>query len=198
MPTTLPPEFTTQTFELNSTDEQDNSPDLWIEETFIDGYGTERAVLDGDTYEAKEIIKFDWNTTHHDFDGNRKAWIVDVESLPVLAEKLEDAGYEVAFENPNEPDTDGPMFDLHDFAEEGDTIEVEYEMKNGNGTNTKSGKILDVTFNSGYEDKPQINFRRDDGQFMYIQFDTSRSVSLYTGGSHAPFVGNAVSATVEK
>jgi hypothetical protein len=195
MTTQLPPEFRTETFEFEADTTDGNTPDLWIEETFINQWDDERAVLGGDTYDAKEIIKFDWETTHHDFDGNRNEWIVDADALPELGQKLEDNGYEVAFEAPDEGDEPEALTDLTAFAEEGDRIEVEYQQKNGNGTNTKEGEI-DTVY--GGDDDTTVGFVRDDGQRMYVKTDEFGEVALFTAGSHAPFVGNTVEVTVEK
>jgi hypothetical protein len=194
MTTQLPPEFRTKTFEFDADTTDGNTPDLWIEETYINEWDDERAVLGGDTYDAKDIIKFDWETTHHEFDGNRNEWIVDADALATLGQKLEDAGYEVAFEA---PDTDSPeaLNDLTDFAEVGAEVEVEYQQKNGNGTNTKTGEIDNVY---GGEDGKTVAFVRDDGQRMYVKTDEFGEVALFTAGSHAPFVGNVVEVTVEK
>ena len=191
MTTSLPPEFKTATFEFDAKN-NDDSPDLWVEETFIDQWDTERAVLAGDTYEAKDVIKFDWDKTHHDFDGDRKAWIVDADALAELGQKLEGDGYEVAFESPEEEMSE-TLSDLTEHVESGDTIEVEYAQKNGNGTNRKSGETKNVHIKDN-----TVQFIRDDGQWMYVKPDEFGDTALFTSGSHAPFVGNVVEVEVTK
>lgn len=193
MTTQLPPEFKTTTFEFDAASNDGDTPDLWVEETFINAYDDERAVLAGDTYEAKEVIKFDWETTHHDFDGQRKAWIVDADALPELGQKLEDDGYTVGFEGPEEDDGPEALSDLCDHVEEGDEVEVEYAQKNGNGTNSKTGRA-----DGTWEEQDALTFTRDDGQRMYVKTDEFGDTGLFTAGSHAPFVGSVVEVTVEK
>lgn len=174
-----------------------DSPDIWVDEIFVNEYGDERAFLDGDTYDAKDTIKFDWETTHHKFHQPSSRWMVDADSLDALEEKLTAAGFTLDRTQSDGPDTDGPLFKLADIAAEGDRIAVEYWQKNGEGTNTKEGEVSSVTTNSGYEDKPQVNFYRDDEQGMYVQFDKFGKVSLYTAHSQAPFVGKVKAVTVE-
>lgn len=184
-------------FQMNPDADPVADPDVYVTETFTNEYGDDRAYLDGDTYNAKEVIKFDWETTHHDFNDRRKEWVVDADALDILGVKLEQAGF--TFEQrPPEERRDGPLFECHDEAEEGDDIVVEYHQKNGNGTNTKAGSIVDVGFNSGYEDKPMVAFRRDsDDHYMYVQYDKTDDVVLYTGRSHSPFVGEVETITLE-
>lgn len=171
-------------------DSNDDPADIWVDETFVNGYNDQRAYLDGKTYEAKEIIKSNWDRTHHEFDGDSKRWVVDVNALDWLEQQLEDAGFACDFDPGRGIEVEGPLFELHEFVEEGDEFTVVYEQKNGEGLNHKEGEVVDVTHNSGYEDKPEIDFRRlDDDHFMYVQFDEYGNVSLFTGGSHAPFVG---------
>jgi len=71
--------------------------DIYTGEEFRDDYGTVRVELKGGTYDAKEIIKTDWETTHHAWDSQRNAWIVDKNSLNELADWLNDAGYTTEF-----------------------------------------------------------------------------------------------------
>jgi len=193
MTTQLPPEFKTTTFEFDAASNDADTPDLWVEETFINAYDDERAVLAGDTYEAKEVIKFDWETTHHEFDGNRNEWIVDADALPELGQKLEDNGYTVGFEGPEKDDGPEALSDLCDHVEEGDEVEVEYAQKNGNGTNSKTGRA-----DGTWEEQDALTFTRDDGQRMYVKTDEFGDTALFTAGSHAPFVGSVVEVTVEK
>lgn len=193
MTTQLPPEFKTTTFEFDAANNDADTPDLWVEETFINAYDDERAVLAGDTYDAKEIIKFDWEQTHHDFDGDRKAWIVDADALPELGQKLEDNGYTVGFEGPEEDGGPEALSDLCDHVEKGDEVEVEYAQKNGNGTNSKSGRA-----DGTWDEQDALTFTRDDGQRMYVKTDEFGDTGLFTAGSHAPFVGSVVEVTVEK
>ena len=192
MATRYPPEFRTVTFEFEAED-TDSTPDLWIEETFINQWDDERAVLGGDTYDAKDVIKFDWETTHHEFNGDRKKWIVDADALAELGQKLEEAGYEVAFEPPKEEEDGEALTDLLGTAEVEDSVEVVYEQKNGEGENEKAGNVVDV-----WEDEGVLRFVREDAQAMYVKADEFGEVGLFTAGSHAPFVGNVVEVTIEK
>lgn len=45
---------------------------------------------------ANEVIKSPgWQTTHHDFDSSRKVWLIDLDTLELVASELRDAGYRV-------------------------------------------------------------------------------------------------------
>lgn len=186
MSTTAQPDDARRT-EFQMTADTESSPDIWVSETYTNEYGDERAVLRGDTYDAKDIIKFDWDTTHHDYDGDRKVWIVDADALDILDVKLAAEGFDLDPGYTDEPDY-SPLVDAQAAASAEDRIEVEYRQKNGNGTNTKTGAVtqsLEADDHSG----PCIQLQRDDGQYMYIKCDDDGDVALYTSGSHAPFVG---------
>lgn len=181
-------------FEFDQTESE--PADIWLDETYVNSYGDARAYIDGATYDAKDIIKFDWETTHHDFDESSKRWVVDTDALDELRRRLEDAGFTVDFSS-HTREFDGPLFALHDYVEEGDDITVEYQQKNGEGVSEKAGEVIDVTYDAGYEEEPKVVFRRhDDNHFMYVQFDDYGQAGLYTGGSHAPFVGAIEAVTV--
>lgn len=175
----------------------DTSPetaDVYVTDRWENRYGDERVALGGDTYEAKDVIKFEWDTTHHSWNGDAKQWEVDAAALDKLEARLAAAGFTF---NADVHDPDSPLFDLHEAAEEGQQITVEYLQKNREGTSEFSGTITHVGYNSGWEDRPQISFERDDGQGMYVQFDKQDRVALYTHMSHAPFVGHVQAVTVE-
>lgn len=175
--------------EFEFSPENTDEADVFVTETWVNSYDDVRAALGGDTYDAKEVIKFDWETTHHSFNGSRKEWIVDADSLDELGNRLNDAGF--TFDaDVSEPEVDSTLIDLTAAVSADDRIEVEYEQKNGNGHNTKVGEVA-------YEDEDRVVFRRDDGQRMYIMTGDDGNVSLFTSMSHAPFVGNVTSVTVE-
>lgn len=47
-------------------------------------------------YEAKDDIKdLDWEETHRTWDSDRKAWLVDADSVDEVSRELEEAGWEV-------------------------------------------------------------------------------------------------------
>jgi hypothetical protein len=171
-------------------DQQDEPADIWVDEVWVNSYGDQRAALKGDTYDAKDIIKFDWETTHHDWNDSMKAWVVDTDALEELGERLEDAGY--VFDGGLGPAEEAPTLeDLAVFAEEGDDIHVEYRQKNGEGTNVKSGEVV-------LAEDLHVNFtRHSDGHHMGVKTDDHGKVGLFTSGSHAPFVGVVESVTVE-
>lgn len=174
-------------FEVNEDVEQ---PDIWIADSFENRYGDQRVVLDGDTYEAKEIIKFDWDTTHHDFDDNRKAWIVDADAIPELSRRLEAGGFDLG-----EVQRDR-FFQLHEYVEHGDDIRVEYEKKNTGEPGEYEGRVVEVGRTG--QGNIQIQFRRhDDDHWMRIERDKYGKVALFTGGSHAPFVGQVDRVVVD-
>lgn len=184
------PEYETHEFDLSSPETETVHNDIYVDETYVNAYNDQRAYLKGDTYEAKEIIKFDWNVTHHSFDGDSKRWEVDASGLAPLEEQLLDAGYDVDFAGDLErlAETDGtpegPLDELCAFVEDGDQISVEYHKKTGTGTSTFEGTVV----NSEY-DSDTVRFRRDDNQSMYIRTDKRDTPSLFTSGSHAPYVG---------
>lgn len=141
-----------------------------------------KAVLGGDTYDAKESIKsLDWNATHRSWDGDIEAWTIDDDALDDLERQLESDGFSFGGvardalqwmfdELPDDPigHTDAPE------------IEVEYESAESDSIMTKSGKLT----GSFDEAKSEITFRRDDGTMMVITGD-----ELKTPASHYPHVG---------
>lgn len=186
----------TTEFEFENSTETD-SADIYVDETFVNGYGDTRAYIDGDTYEAKDAIKFDWDITHHDFDGQSKRWVVDGDkpSLDRLEEELNKAGY--TFDKDlGEGPADDALAPVAEFAEADDDIIVEYEQKNGEGSNDKTGRVVAAELDGNGE--PRIAFRRhDDNHFMYIETDRYGKTSLYTGRSTSPFVGAVERITIE-
>ncbi|OYR56654.1 hypothetical protein [Halorubrum halodurans] len=75
----------------------ESGADLYITDQWTNEYGTDRVAIDGDTHPAKDIIKFDWDTTHHEFDPETNQWIVDAAAVDELHDRLEAAGYETGF-----------------------------------------------------------------------------------------------------
>ncbi len=178
-------------FPENSTD-----IDVWVEETFVNRYDNDRAVLAGDTYglmvgESGNGIKqhLNWDTTHHTFDEQRSEWIVDVDGLGHLAEVADEYDMTVATET-----DDSTLFEAVEHVEEGAKIEVEYLQKNGNGTNTKTGEARSARVI--HADVPIIRFIREDGQTMRVKPDEHGAISVFTGGHH-PFVGTVTSLAIE-
>jgi hypothetical protein len=176
-----------------STDEE--RPDIYVAEVFENSYGDLRVKLDGDTYEAKDIIKFDWETTHHDFDGSDNTWVVDASAMDELGERLEEGGF--SFDDGLDSGRyDDPLEELFEYAEEGDDIIVKYEQKNGNGTSEKSGRVVGTKRMK--RDAPRIAFRRHgDNHYMYLEPDEYGNSSLFTGGSHSPYVGAPTEVIIE-
>lgn len=178
--------------------DQTHAPDVWVEETFTNRYGDERAVLDGATYDVfvKAGVKHavDWDKTHHKFNDRRKEWIVDVDGLEHFAEKAAEKGFVVDTSTGEDNEVDPALVEAAEYAEEGAEIEVEYHQKNGNGTNSKAGEIRTV--------RPEIAgskilFERDDGQMMRVKEDEHGEVGLFTGGYH-PFVGTVAEISIQK
>lgn len=167
--------------------------DVWVEETFVNRYENDRAVLAGDTYglmvgEGDSGIKqhLNWDTTHHEFDEQRSEWIVDVDGLGHLAEVADEYDMTVATET-----DDSTLLEAVEHVEEGAKIDVKYVQKNGNGTNTKTGGVHSTNVSV-----PVIVFIREDGQTMRVKPDEHGDISLYTGGHH-PFVGTVTSLAIE-
>lgn len=171
--------------------------DVWVEETFVNRYDTDRAVLAGDTYglmvgEGDSGIKhhLNWETTHHEFDEQRREWIVDVDGLGHLAEVADEYDITVATET-----DDSTLLEAVEHVEEGVKLNVKYVQKNGNGMNTKAGGVHST--NVSYDDVPVIVFIREDGQTMRVKPDEHGDISLFTGGHH-PFVGTVTSLAIEE
>lgn len=156
---------------------------ITVVDVFENSYGDLRAKLDGDTYHARDAIKFDWTQTHHDFDGTDNTWAVDVAAIPALADELHSDGFTLVRA---EDQDDG--FDAADFASQvrtGDRVVVTYAKKTGTGAAEKTGTVTDVM-------PGRVAFRRDeDEHLMFVRDD-----SLYTAGSHYPFVGTVEDAVV--
>lgn len=152
-------------------------PDIFVADRFVNKYNDERVCLDGSTYDAKEIIKFDWETTHHKFSKARGQWIVDADSLDELVPKLESAGFEFG---ETSTDRNHPFFEAVENGAVGQRIRVVYEKKRGTGGSEFEGRITDL--------RDQISFVRDDGQHMGVRMDNDQ-VGLYTAMSAFPFVG---------
>lgn len=198
-----------QTYDF--TDAQDDEADVFVEDIFVDRWDTSRAILGGDTYDAKEAIKFDWNTTHHKFDGDLKAWVVDADddALDALEASLADAGFSFHAEHRVPEDPDDDFSDLILTAREGDQIEVVYQKKNGNGEAVKAGAVMSDPRGSrpdGYLDtieepadlvrltKHTVAFETDQGYYRVHKDDSGR-VSIYSSGYY-PYMGAVESVTV--
>jgi hypothetical protein len=178
-------------------------PDIYVTETFTNSYGDERAVIDGDTYDAKETIKFDWETTHHSFDGDRNAWVVDADALDILGVKLSQAGYTFRQVPEEEIEPDDLLADLAAAASEGDHIAVTYEQKNGNGENTYEGTVQSTVV---LHDAPNDGVRLHTGDGKVVFHDTAGTIkrvsrgeygapALFSGGYH-PFMGTITEVTL--
>lgn len=180
----------THTFTFDQTDE--DGPDVYVADVFTDGWDTRRAVLDGQTYEAKDIIKFDWETTHHEFDSQTKAWVVDEDSLDALAAELEANGFTFARDHRGGED---PLDEVVAKTDTDDRIEVTYQKKTGSGTSSYAGRVM---VSEQLPDRAYIAFNRDeDGHRMRIKRNRDGRVSLFTSNSHAPFVGRVEEILVE-
>lgn len=154
-----------QTYEF----EEVEQPDIRVAETFVNSYGDKRAVLKGDTYNAKETIKFDWDTTHHDFDESRSAWVVDADSLDILATKLQSDGYTVALTDEDEAIEDG-FPEMCGNLNDGAAIAVTYQMKNGNGTKTIRGVVKNAKKLHDGRDTGVILQTEQDGRSSKVVF----------------------------
>ncbi|WP_135666757.1 hypothetical protein [Halorhabdus rudnickae] len=173
-------------------------PDVWVEETFENRYGDQRAVLAGDTYDVliEKGVKdeLDWDQTHHKWNERREEWIVDADALDHLQEVADKHGATVAAEIDEIDDAETGLREAAETVEEGDRITVEYLQKNGNGMNSKEGTIWRAP---SRRNSPAIVFERDDGQTMRVKHDEFGDVGLFTGGHH-PFVGSVSSITIER
>ena len=162
-----------------------------VKDTIRTRYG-HKAVLGGDTYDAKEAIKeLDWDETHRGFDQDLKAWTIDDtdEALEALREVLEENGFtfggvadEVARALRDNVDADESTF----WAERGVEITVEYESKQSGNELRKQGVVHAVDFDDAF-----VAFQNDEGKYYRIQGDGVYSSSRY------PFMGNATRVEVE-
>lgn len=158
----------TRTFDIEQADPE--TPDIYVTETF-EAYGLEKAVLQGETYDAfssnGDEIRLEWDDSHHTFDGRREEWVIDVDALDELADELDAHGYT------HDLDVDGleehtgiayegtPLHEAVEFADAtetvrtddgeyerttGDRVTVTYAKKTGNGTATKEGEVVEAGF----------------------------------------------------
>lgn len=167
---------------------KDVDEDAVVVDDIVDTRYGRKAVL-ASPYDAKDAIKsLDWDDTHRSWDDARGAWTVDVEAIPMVADELADAGWPLRRPPVYTVDDDVPMESdiefLADTARRGDEIVVEYEQKNGNGENTKSGELVATDAAS-----PRLAFRRDDGVHMEVDIDARGRPRLLSPRSHAPYVG---------
>lgn len=175
-------------FEFENSD--DEAADLWVDDVFVNSYNDQRAYLEGQTYEAKDVIKFDWDTTHHSFDDETKRWVVDVDALDALAEKLEDAGFVTDFDpGRGVHDTDDGFDDLLAMAETGDRVTVTYQKKNGNGTKTREG----VVKRTG---ETNLRFLDTDERSKFLSREDNGMPAIYSNGQY-PFMGVVETVTLE-
>jgi len=159
-------------------------------------------VLDGDTYEAKSHIKaVDYQ--HRTFDGDRKVWLVDESVIDDLHRNLNGGGFlfldarDEADEDEG-PDPEAVLREFIDEASDGDWIRVEYEQKNGEGSNDKEGIVREARLpeEEEFDDVPVLRFQRADEQRMYVRPDNYGTLALFTAMSHAPFVGDVTDLDV--
>lgn len=167
-----------------------NQNAIWSTEMFVNDYGTTRVRLDGATYEAKDIIKFDWEQTHHKFDSQTNEWIIDADALKQLTKRLERSGFSLLQDEPKT--VDSLCDDLRETANLGDEISVTYRKKNNNGTNSYTGTVKEI-YSSGAR---LLQFNRGDDQMMYIQNDQPNEPGLFTVMSYSPFVGTISSVRI--
>lgn len=164
-----------------------------------------RLILKGDTYDAKAHIKaLDYQDRA--FDGDRKVWTVDVTAIEELHRHLNGGGFLFvdARGGESEPTIEERRRESLDWLDEfidgataGDRVVVEYEQKNGNKTNSKEGTIEKIRLpDEEYRDEPQLVFKRDDGQRMYVEVDEYGKLGLWTSMSFSPFVGAVESLAI--
>ena len=143
-----------------------------------------RKILLDSPYDAKDAIKaLDWDTTHRTWDKVYDGWTIDAtpESVEHTIATLAGEGWPLRL-----PDTsDIPIIERVD-VEPGDDIVVTYGSKTSGSELEKTGTV--TGFESG-----RVEFRRDDGQPMYITDDDE----LFTARSAYPFVGEVVDIAVE-
>lgn len=182
-------------FEFSEDDQEE--PDVYVTETFVNSYGDERAVLDGDTYNAKDIIKFDWETTHHDWNGEN--WVVDADALDILGVKLSKAGFTFRQVPEQEAPQDQTLVALAREAEKGDHIAVTYAKKNGNGENTYEGTVLQAEAGDGGRSDQYggtgVCFEDSDGKTKWVKHGEFGDAALFSGGYH-PFMGNVTTVVL--
>ena len=185
------------TIDFETDEDEGQQPDVYVEDTFVNKYDDKRAELAGDTYSAmveddlKEIL--DWEVTHHKFNKPTKTWLIDFDALDYFKGAIEELGYTFSASVDDDAEgSDDALTQLHDGVEEGDRITVEYWQKNGEGDNSKAGMVTSI------EDGPEVNFVRDDDQWMSVRYDKFWKPALFTGGSTSPFVGTVKAVTVDR
>lgn len=175
-------------------------PTVEIVEEYENQYGDQRLRLDT-PYEARDAMNgLEWHDAHQDYDPDSQTWLVDADALELVTEALDEAGFDLVDRRGEEPDDDhGPLLALAEEAgtREGDRIEVHYVQKNGEATNSKAGVITGAALPGDRRgrEEPVIRFQRDDGQRMSVRPDQHGESSLFTSGSHAPYVGAVTDVT---
>lgn len=187
--------------------ETEQAADVRVTSVYTDSWGTPRAVLAGDTYQAFKVAKdegdfdLDWDTCHQKYDFDNKEQLVDATdaSFDELEAKLAEIG--MAFDR--EPrrlalEFTGPITELIEAAEEGDQIRVVYAKKNGNGDAEKTGTVRRAHPGSPEESrKPSVTFEREDGRHNTLSKDDSGTVAIWSGGDY-PFMGAVKEVSVTR
>lgn len=162
----------------------------------VDALEGETLVLVGDTYDAKEHIKrVDYQAWN--FDGDRKVWEVDVSALQDLHEALQAGGFRLVDARDDGADSEAEDGDdlqrfreIVDRVDVGQAVTVDYEQKNRQGHNSKSGVVTTSRrATEEWEEEPRLSFERDDGQTMRLGLLDDGTLALFTTMSHAPLVG---------
>lgn len=161
-----------------------------VEKTVNTRFG-EKAILGGDTYEAREAIKsLEWDETHRTFDDNRKAWTVDADALDELEAALDDHGFKLVTRDWLDDMTDAIRDALGDDADArrmvplGIEVEVDYLAKKSEKPMSKSGIVTGI-------DDDALYFRRDDGRSNRVMAD-----GIYSMG-HYPYMGEITEVRVD-
>ena len=205
----------TQKFEFEQEQEEDTEefePVFKVTDTFESRFGDVKAVVEtpapwetpDDMTPANEIVKsLDWEQHHYSFDGDRKAWTLDMSGLKPLGEAAQEAGYEweggARDESPDEADNPAheAFVALTEAASEGDRLKVTYAKKNGNGLNTYKGEVSYAYLDEFDSTQNYVVWQDTDGKRKTLQLGEKGDPAIFSNGYH-PFMGNLVEVTVVK
>lgn len=123
-----------------------------------------------------------------------ETWVVDDRAVDELRQRATAEGYE--WEDARTPSDAGEdaLDRLTAFAEQGDSVEVRYEKKNGSGIGSKAGEVEAVSTGEDGHTQGMV-IRRDDDGVTKVRRDDDGEPGVFST-SRYPFMGEPVSVEV--
>jgi hypothetical protein len=168
--------------------EPNDSPTVYVSDVTQTRFGP-KAVLGGDTYDAKGAIKeLGWDETHRSWDNEIGAWTLDAGALDELARVLDANGMALGGLG---GELAQALLDHIDGSEDwwgeyGLHIEVTYEKKRSGDVATKEGVVSSVNTDEAF-----VQFKRDDHVINRVRGD-----ALLSPQSDYPYMGDVVRVEV--